>query len=126
MPKDAQILAMATLHGLVDIKPGDRGDWWASAPFEFLGSWCTALGTPARFHGRVPSYLTDLNAVAEVEALVIRSLSCDHQYVGMLMQLSAPHNTIWSPLRALACASAADRVEALLRLKGLWTGDDSP
>lgn len=125
-----QILAMAQLHGLTDIS-SYGGSLWADATVPFLGCWLTdraslIKSTPARYHGRVPDYLRCLDAVAEVEALIIRAFRDEHLYVGMLSQIAAPRNSVWSPLRALACASARDRVEALLRLKGLWTGDDSP
>lgn len=73
-----------------------------------------------------PDYLHDLDAVHRVEWLVIRSIREEHIYVGLLGCISGPRNTVRSYPMATACASATDRVEALLRLKGLWTGDDSP
>lgn len=76
--------------------------------------------------GDAPNYLHDLDAVNKVEWLVIRSFHSEHLYVGLLGQIAGPRNTVRSYPMAATCASAAERVEAILRLKGLWTGDDSP
>lgn len=130
MTLEAQRIAVAQLHGLTNLgRTNGVGPIWADATFPFPGSWLTERADadrPARYHGIVPDYLNDLNAVAAVEAALPDGLHAQWEetvYDLLAAQLPLqPFEGLLLPLgyiRPLS-ASAAIRVKALLMVRGRW------
>lgn len=93
---------------------------WAWCSHEFVKSWKTSVGDePERFHGPLPDYLHDLNAMHEAEA---RFMEGNNAYWINLLEITDRVGRCMD-WRQFGHATARQRAEAFLRTVGKWRGE---
>ena len=105
MKPEAQRIALAKVEGWKETK-------------NYVGDWVWALGDNMKYTRNLPDYLSDLNAVARVEAKLD-----DELYTTWADNLCmAVHGTGLAEVITvnMAMATAPQRCEALLKTFGLW------
>lgn len=83
---------------------------WGSAGYRFLGSWLTDAEPAPIYHGIIPRYTEDHNAMYEAEEHIIGTDKWD-VYVEHLRQITRNFNTH---------ASAKQKAEAFMKALNLW------
>ncbi len=115
MTPEQQRIELAKLDGWTYSTTGGDGDYcgWSAPGQTYRDSWIR----PWFEESELPNYLSDLNAVHELEKKLFLTFDDWSDYTTELSRITPDS---WSYVKSLTGASAAQRCEAILRVKGIW------